>query len=293
MLNRLMASVVFIGMLASLFTPGPGRAQSGGALFSAIVAERGARITPNVPFGPLERHKLDIYRPATGPDTGPIAFFIYGGSWRDGERSTYGFVGAALAARGITTVIADYRLYPDVRFPAFVQDAALSYRWVAANLTSGTSGRRPIILVGHSAGAHIAALLAFDQRYLALGGPSVAPPAALIGLAGPYAFDPTTWSSTAPIFASAKSADQARPITFAGPHAPPTLLLHGADDTTVKLWNTNQLTDVLIGHGVKVRKVLMPGIGHIGIVTAIAKPLRWRAPVLDEIVAFVVGHRQR
>lgn len=292
MISRL-ARVVTIGMLASIFMPGAARAQSGGALFSAIVAESGPRITRDVPFGPLVRHKLDIYQPASGAGTGPIAFFIYGGSWRDGERSTYGFVGAALAARGITTVIADYRLYPDVRFPAFVQDAALSYRWVATNLAANGGSPRPIILVGHSAGAHIAALLAFDQRYLAAVGPDVARPAALIGMAGPYSFDPTTWSSTAEVFATVRVADQARPIAFAGPHAPPTLLLHGEDDTTVKLWNTNQLAVALTSHAVRVRKVLMPGIGHIGLVTAIAKPLRWRAPVLDEIVGFIESHRQR
>ncbi len=256
------------------------------------MAETGAKITRDVPFGPLPRHKLDIYRPGSGPDNGPIAVFVYGGSWRDGERASYGFVGAALAARGITTIIADYRLYPDVRFPSFVEDAALSYRWTATNITGAADGSRPIILVGHSAGAHIAALLAFDRRYLAEGSSKVPLPAAFVGLAGPYSFDPTTWNTTAAVFATASSADQARPITFVGPLAPPSLLLHGLDDDTVKLWNTHQLADALARSNVKVRKRLLPGVGHIGLVTSIAWPFRWRAPVLDEIVSFVESFRR-
>ena len=108
------------------------------SLYSRIVADRGVSVETGAAYGPLARQVLDIYRPANGKgdgdDDGPIAVFIYGGGWRSGERGTYGFVGAALAARGITTVIPDYRLYPDVMFPAFIEDAARAYAWTTANL---------------------------------------------------------------------------------------------------------------------------------------------------------------
>ena len=103
-------------------------------LYSGLFADRGVTVESGVAYGPLARDRLDIYRPAAGDKGGPIAMFIYGGGWRSGDRATYGFVGAALAARGITTVIPDYRLFPEVKFPAFMEDAARAYAWISANL---------------------------------------------------------------------------------------------------------------------------------------------------------------
>jgi acetyl esterase/lipase len=213
--------------------------------------------------------------------------FIYGGGWRSGERATYGFVGAAFASRGITTVIADYRLFPEVKFPAFVEDAARAYAWVSANLASGAGKRRPIVLVGHSAGAYIAAMLALDERHLAAAGVTERP-AGLIGLAGPYAFDPTTYPTTTEIFApAAASADSARPAALARRGAPRTLLMHGLSDETVQLYNTRDLAAALQAVATDVRKIEYAGVGHMGLVLAISRPLRWRAPVLKEAVAFI------
>ncbi len=255
------------------------------SLFSVIGTEWGGPVQRGVSYGTHPRQKLDIYRPEPGPETGeqgPVVLFFYGGGWRGGDRTTYGFVGGTLAARGITTVIADYRLYPEVRFPAFVEDGALAYDWVARNLARD----RPIFLAGHSSGAHLAALLALDGRYLQDRADPLPPPAGLIGLAGPYAFDPTTWETTKDIFAGAQ-ADQTRPIAFARAGMPPALLMHGLADETVVLWNTRTLAEALEKSGVPVRKREFDGVGHVGIVTALARPLRWRAPVLDEIVDFI------
>ncbi len=262
------------------------------SLYSRIVADRGVSVESGVAYGPLARHLLDIYRPApsgrAGGEDGPIAVFIYGGGWRSGERATYGFVGAALAARGITAVIPDYRLYPDVRFPSFVDDAARAYAWISATLARSGGKRRPIVLVGHSAGAHIAALLALDARRLADAGVGVdGRPAGLIGLAGPYAFDPTTYPSTKEIFAPALGSQDARPVAFAGAGAPPALLMHGLADETVQLSNMRTLAAALQGAGVPMRTLELEGIGHTGLVLAISRPFRWRAPVLREVEAFV------
>ena len=255
--------------------------------YSAVVSEGGVLIERGAEYGPHRRHKLDIYRPQTGEGTGPIAVFLYGGGWKRGSRETYGFVGAALASRGITTVIPDYRLYPEVSFPAFVEDAALAYAWIWRHLATGKEGSRPIILFGHSAGAHIAALLALDPNYLKTANSKARRPAAFIGLAGPYAFDPTTWPSTKEIFTAVANADRARPISFAGKEAPPSLLIHGLDDTVVRLWNTRSMTKALNAAGAKSRKIEYAGIGHIGLLVAISRPFRWRAPVLQEVVDFI------
>ncbi|MBV5263856.1 alpha/beta hydrolase [Pinisolibacter aquiterrae] len=265
---------------------------SGTSFFDFLIREPGVRFDGGIPYGPDARHRLDVFAPDR-LSSGPIVLFLYGGAWTSGDRSTYEFVGTALAARGITTVIADYRLYPQVRFPTFVEDAARAYGWVDRHLARTDGGLRPIYLMGHSAGAHIAALLTVDRRWLAAAAPRAAAPravapAGLVGLAGPYAFDPTTWDTTAAIFASvAGRADRARPAHLVRRKGPPTLLLHGADDRTVGLFNTKEFAEALTARGTSVHTVVYPDIGHVGLVSALAKPLRWRADVLDDVVAFV------
>ena len=128
---------------------------------SALVSESDVTIKDGTIYGAHDRHRLDVYRPAMAGTDGPIVLFLYGGGWKSGDRRTYRFVGSALASRGITTVIPDYRLYPEVRFPSFVDDAALAYDWTWKNIASQGGKPRPIILLGHSAGAHTGALLAY------------------------------------------------------------------------------------------------------------------------------------
>ena len=284
--GALAAATIFIGALTPMAFFSPGE------IFSTLVADRGPGVTRDIAYGSNPRQKLDVYQPNPACASGPIIMFLYGGAWTSGDRATYSFVGSALAARGITTIVPDYRLYPEVKFPGFVDDAALAYVWIAKNFAEreATSGSKPrqIFLMGHSAGAHTAALLAYDPGYLARAGAKLPKPAGLIGLAGPYAFDPTTWPSTKAIFATAKSADSARPVSFVRADAPPALLLHGAADTTVKLFNTRDLAAALKSAGTPVETAEYPGIGHIGLVLTLAGPLRWRAPTLEAVVSFAM-----
>jgi acetyl esterase/lipase len=261
------------------------------SIFNAVVTEGGVEIEQNIVYGPRGRHRLDIYRAAHGREVLPVVIFYYGGGWTKGERSTYQFLGAALATRGITTVIPDYRLFPEVQFPDFVDDAARAYRWTSERFTEGCPAGRPVIVMGHSAGAYMAAMLALDATLSSGRASTFRQPAAFIGLAGPYAFDPTTWPSTRAIFTRAASEpDRARPIAFARPGAPPTLLVHGRDDTMVQLYNSRDLATALQTRGNIVRSIEYPDIGHVGLVLAIARPFRWRAPVLEDVVAFIKTH---
>jgi acetyl esterase/lipase len=261
---------------------------------SRFVAERGAVITTDVAYGPDPRHRLDIYRPEsarparmTGSRPGPICVFYYGGAWRNGERAYYSFVGSALAARGITTVIPDYRLYPAVRYPAFIEDCALAYRHTLATIAEPG---QPIIVAGHSAGAYNAAMIALDPSWLA----GVATrPAGLILLAGPVAFQPTKWPSTADIFRTAPSADAPRPVTHVSAASPPALAIHGAADTLVMPWNQQQLVEAYRRAGRPIRALELPGLGHMDPLFVISRPLRWRGPVLDEMTAFLDAARDR
>lgn len=253
----------------------------------AAISENTIKKETNITYGPDNRHRLDIYKPDAENKNTPLVIFYYGGGWTAGNRDLYHFVGAALAKKGYTTIIPDYRLYPEVKFPEFVNDAALAYQWAWQKFVKDKSASRSIILIGHSAGAHIGALLSYDKTYLNNLGTEIPRPDGFIGLAGPYAFDPTTWHSTKEIFSTAKNADQARPIAFVDSSSPKTLLIHGVDDTTVRMWNANELSEKLSKNKVENQLVKLQGIGHLGIVTSIAKPLRWRASVLDEMVSFI------
>src|SRR5687768_4052949 len=146
-------------------------------------------------YGPLPRNKLDVWVPASPPDGPlPVVIFFYGGGWVSGDRGDYGFAGRAFAAQGFVTIVADYRLVPEVRFPAFLQDGALAVKWARDNVAryGGDPGR--ISLAGHSAGAYQAAMLALDRRYLRAAGvdPAIVRAAAL--LAAPTDFYP--WTET-------------------------------------------------------------------------------------------------
>ncbi len=283
-----MASLLFAGVVASLVAMYSFSAASLGGVFNAVFAEGSVRVETGLSYGPHRRHALDIYSPKDGAHDGPVVVFIYGGGWRSGERETYGFVGAAFASRGITTVIPDYRLFPEVMFPDFVTDAARAYGWVTDNI-EGAGTTRPIVLIGHSAGAHIAGLMAVDRRYLSQGRNDIPAPAGFVGLAGPYSFDPTTFETTRDIFASVTDAGRARPTQLVTPDTPPTLVMHGLDDETVRVWNTRTFAQALDKVGVPVRKLEFEGIGHTGILLALSRPLRWRAPVLEEILSFIEG----
>jgi acetyl esterase/lipase len=189
-------------------------------LLNAFVPSDGYVLQKDVAYGDAERQVMDIYRPEDGPvdrtDNAPVVVFFYGGSWKSGSRQSYRFMGEALARSGFVVAVPDYRFYPDVRFPDFFEDGARAVRWVSTHAREfgGDPGR--IILMGHSAGAHIAALPAFDERYLARQGVPGASLRGLVGVAGPYAFDPLAYGSTKPIFSGLADTDQARPITFVG-----------------------------------------------------------------------------
>ncbi len=292
--SKVIAFASIVMLTACAANPATGRepmAWSAGHIYSALTSELGIDTETGIAYGAHPRQQLDIYRADPATEKAPIVVFYYGGGWKDGDRAIYKFVGTALAKRGITTVIPDYRLFPEVQFPGFVDDAAKAYGWVGNNASrlGRCGGNRPIIVVGHSAGAHTAALLSLDASYLDRHATGTRRPAAMIGLAGPYAFDPTTWPSTKDVFASARATpDRTRPVTFAVQGlAPPTLLLHGGDDETVKLYNTRDLGAAIKAAGQRVQVVEYPGIGHVGLILTVSKPLRWRASALDDMVTFI------
>jgi acetyl esterase/lipase len=239
----------------------------------------------NVAYGARDRQQLDVYRPKNVQGR-PIIVFWYGGGWESGSKSQYRFVGAALANAGYVAVLPDYRLYPEVKFPAFVQDGAEALAWVASHAAEIGGDPKRIYLAGHSAGAHLAAMLAYDRTQLARVGLPADTVRGFIGLSGPYALDPNNDTYRA-IFAAPFSKADWQPVQLAKAGAPPALLLHGEEDDVVLVSHARALAGVLRELGVPVTLRTYPGRGHRDTVAAFAVPAAHKLPVMDEIRAFV------
>jgi len=249
--------------------------------------------TADVAYGDGPRQKLDIYRPAQPAPTGgwPVVVFFYGGSWNSGARGDYAFVGEALAARGVLTLVADYRLYPEVRYPDFLRDSAAALAWGLARASSLGGNPRRVFVMGHSAGAYNAAMLALDARWLQgnpAGAHQPAELAGFIGLAGPYDFLPMTNEDTQPVFFHPNYPPGSQPVSHVSRTAPPTFLGAARDDRLVDPQrNTLGLASRLQALHVPVTVKTYDGVSHATLIGAFGAPLRWLAPVLDDVVAFI------
>jgi acetyl esterase/lipase len=237
-------------------------------------------------YGAHPRQRLDLYRPKdlTGP--APVIVFFYGGGWEGGERANYRFAALALVEQGFVVAVPDYRVHPEVGFPVFLDDSAKAVAWVRTHATAhgGDPGR--LFLIGHSAGAYNAAMLALDPAHLAAEGVEPTAISGVVGLAGPYDFLPLTSKILQAIFVAPEMA-RTQPITFARKDAPPMLLATGDGDTTVYPRNTRNLGRRLRELGAPVETVEYSGLGHAGIVIALSPLFRGTAPVLTDITRFL------
>jgi acetyl esterase/lipase len=244
--------------------------------------------TIGIAYGSDERQKLDIYVPVGKAEKPyPVLVFFHGGAWRDGERDGYGFLGRAFAARGIVTVIADYRKTPKFRFPAFVEDTASAIAWVNTNISKHKGDPKQLFIMGHSAGAHIAMMTALDKQWLAAKNLDTGIIKGVIGLAGPYDFLPLTTDSSKIALGHWPNLTETQPITYARADAPPLLLLTGDIDTVVKPRNSRVLAAKMRELGGKEQLKIYANVDHADIVMAIARPFRKKAPVIADVTDFI------
>lgn len=259
-------------------------------VLNALAPRPGVTLTRDIAYEPGPRHTLDIYAPRPSTHPAPVLVFFYGGNWDSGTKAMYRFVGYAMAARGILTVIPDYRLYPQVRFPAFMDDAAAATAWARAHAAQYGGDPHQLFLMGHSAGGQIATLLALDPEYLRAAGLRQRDVCGVIGLAGPYDFLPLHDDELKQIFGPAAERPRSQPINYVTPDAPPMLLMAGRDDHTVDPGNTLRLAARLRAAGDSVEAKLFPNIGHKTLIGAFARPLGFLAPARADAVRFIKAH---
>ncbi len=235
-------------------------------------------------YGEGPRQTLDVYLPKGATAPLPVIVFFYGGNWDNGEKADYLFVGQALASRGFIVVIPDYRLFPQVRYPAFLEDNAKAVAWILAHLGEFGGDPKRVSLMGHSAGAYNAAMLALDGRWL---GADRARIRKVVVLGGPYDFLPLTDPELQTIFGTEPDLPRTQPINFVDNTAPPMFLAAGTDDTTVRPGNTTRLAAKLRERSVAVTERHYQGVSHVMLIGSLAAPLRFKAPVLDDVSTFL------
>lgn len=262
------------------------------ALFNLAVPRRTYQQQAAVSYGPAPRQQLDIYLPLAAGRERPVVLFFYGGSWQSGRRQDYRFVGQALSARGLVTVIPDYRLYPEVRFPDFIADGAAALAWVKAHIDALGGNPAQLFVMGHSAGAYIAAMLALDAKYLGQVGLVPQELGGFIGLAGPYDFLPLHQRQLIDIFGGRDGIPETQPINFVTAAAPAALLLHGATDRIVAPENTRKLAARWRQAGRPVQEIIYPHYKHLTILLYLASFLQEGEPVIRDVTAFIAASGQ-
>ena len=296
--RRLIKFLIVLVLLLLLFGSGAKLVVAGGAK-SLNMADKllgpgdGARLLlGDQPYGNGPRQSLDIWVPeaAKQGDRLPVVIFFYGGGWSSGERESYGFVGRALAQKGFVVVIPDYRLAPKAHWPDFLQDSAAAVAWTHRHIGGLAGDPDRIALIGHSAGAYNAMMLALDPQWLrgANSDPSII--RGVAGLAGPYDFLPMEKGGMADkAMGKIRPLEQTQPISFARGDAPPLWLATGDEDETVRPRNSQNLAAAIERVGGSAALRLYPGMGHTGIVMALSAPFRSRGPVLGEATDFLRG----
>jgi len=248
---------------------------------SAVTAAR------DIAYAPGQRHKLDIYAPKGAKGPVPVLVYFYGGGWSSGRRQDYGFVGKALASRGFLTVLPDYRLFPQVRYPDFLEDGAAAIRWVQDHAAEYGGDPSRIVLAGHSAGGYNAVMLALDTEFVRAAGVRPGVIKAAAGLAGPYDFFPFDVAYSRNAFGQYPDPAATQPINYVEKDSVPIWMGYGLKDTVVYPQNIDSLEKALKAKGVPHEARRYEGLNHTDMVLALSQPFRGKAPVLAEMTAFL------
>lgn len=245
---------------------------------NATVDYDAMQIQKDIVYNDDHQLTLDVYAPQTS-ESKAVIVFLFGGGWHSGDKVNYAFVAERFVKHGYTVIIPNYRLYPEVTYPVFVEDSAHAAQWVHANYNE------PIFLMGHSAGAYNAAMIAVNDAYA-----SNIEFAGLIGISGPYNFTPSG-KKYRNIFSNLDDFSVIYVNRYLDGYAPPSLLLHGRDDSTVSMVNTRQLAQGLRRADIPVIDRYYDNMGHYKIMAALTNTFHESYEVENDILAFLERYR--
>lgn len=238
-------------------------------------------------YGKDPAQKLEMFVPQGAKGPLPVLVFVHGGGWSSGDPHDYRFIARTLCAQGYAVVLAGYRLYPQAKFPAMLQDGAAALRWVQDNVAKFGGDPARMALMGHSAGAYNVVMLSLDPRWLQAVGLDTGVIRGTVSLAGPFDFLPFDTPATIHSFGDAPDPSLTQPVNFARKDAPPLLLVTGDSDTRVKPRNSAALARRLTEAGVPTEPVLLDGVSHEGIIMMFARPFSRDARAVDAVLPFL------
>lgn len=242
----------------------------------------------NIAYGQDTRQKLDIYQPLhlTNSNPRPVILFVHGGSWEEGNKDDYLFVGESFTRAGYVTVVMNYRLAPVHKYPDYVQDTARAIQWINQNISRYGGNPQQLVVMGHSAGAFNAVEAVDNPRWLIEVNVPVSSIKAVVGIAGPYSYDFRT-DSTRDAFPANAVPDQVMPDRHVRTDAPPHLLLVGSKDQRVKPANAQKMHAALQARQIPVQLQTVEGANHISIMAAVATRLSWYKSTREQILDYL------
>jgi len=239
-------------------------------------------LAKNIPYGELERQKLDVYEAKDEKLGAPIIVFIHGGSWKDGSKDIYKFLGEGLSREGYNVVVPNYRLYPETKFPGFVEDAALAASYAAKRYPD-----RSLSLVGHSAGGHMVTLLGTAPEYLKAAGVDMcARVSSIVGLAPPTGAYPLTDEPFITIFPERFGGKDA-PLNNVDSPSPAMFLMNGGKDDTVGPKNSEELAAAINARGGKAVYKFYPKLTHTDPVKMMSKYFDEDSTLKEDMLSFI------
>lgn len=238
-------------------------------------------------YGKDPAQKLQMFVPQGRKGSLPIVMFVHGGSWASGDPYDYRFIARTLCAQGYAVVLAGYRLYPQAKYPAMLEDGAAALRWVHDNAAKYRGDPARLALIGHSAGAYNVVMLSLDPQWLKAEGLETSVIRGTVALAGPFDFLPFDSPATINSFGDAPDPSMTQPVNFARKDAPPLLLVTGDADTRVKPRNSKALARRMAEAGAPTEPVLLEGVSHEMIIMMFARPFTRDTRALDAVLPFL------
>ena len=252
------------------------------SILNNITPSSGFDLQKSTSFGDNPRFELDIYNPKTPRPNTPVLIFVHGGSWTDGSKDIYKFIGEAFTTEGYTAIIPNYRLYPGIAYPDPVTDTAKSIAWAAKQYPD-----RPLVILGHSAGGYNVLMAGLDPQFLqAEGVDTCRHIAGIVSLAGPTGIVPLKEEPYITIFPDRFTTTDA-PLHLALKPSPPVLFLHGGKDDTVYPQSSERLAEKIIARGGQADVKIYPELGHTEVVKVLSRYFDDEASLKSDLFDFV------
>ena len=263
------------------------------------------------PGADAARHRLNLFVPLADPVRGerpwPVVVFIHGGGWTEGSKDyafgdadVYNNVGRFLARHGVGAAVISYRLMPGVTWREQNADAARAVAWTRAHVGAYGGDPADVFVMGHSAGAQLATRVALDPALRAVAGDvcgAIPVSGAALDLTDreTYAlednfdyysarFSDDRVARAAPPATPFPWQTEASPIRFAGPTAPPFLILYAGAETEALQRQSRLLDAALRAAGASSRVVVVPGQSHERVVLTLSRPDRTSGPAILDFV---------